>query len=106
MAYTLLVVKDSRKLRDARLLREEEAQKVVSVEKNGEVLEALNPPEDKNQPPRPKNASCKSLFDLTHVIEAWKGVLKPRPNHGRTLLILLIIVFDLEIFIIVSGSDS
>ena len=93
------------------MIREKEAEMAKRAkkaaeagEKNPELLEALNPEENKTdlEDVSPKKAKCSSLFDITHVVEAWKTVLKPRPNHQRTLLILLIIVFDLEIFIIVS----
>ena len=103
MAYTLVVVKDSRKLRDARLAKEKaEAEEA----KSEEVLEALKPDEKSAPAPEPPANTGKTgfwaLFDLTNLKEGLKAVLKPRENHKRTLLLLTILVFELEIFIIVS----
>ena len=106
MAYILIVVKDSRKLRDARLAKE----KAAALEKEAEK-EALDPKAKEEKPPEypdvvaeePKGkVGCKALFDLTNVLNGLKAVLKRRENHKRTLLLLTILVFELEIFIIVS----
>ena len=48
-----------------------------------------------------KKAGCKALFDLSNVKEGLSAVLKKRPNNQRTLLLLAILIFELEIFIIV-----
>ena len=110
MAYILIVVKDSRKLRAVRLAKEKaealekEATKMETAEK-----EALHQPTEKEladqneeeQLPKGK-VGCKALFDLTNVLDGIKTVIKKRDNHKRTLLLLTILVFELEIFIIVS----
>ena len=111
MAYTLVVVKDSRKLRDARLAKEkaEKAEKAKEAEaKSEEALEPLkseksaNELEEQEQPKNTGKTGFWALFDLTNLKEGLKAVLKPRENHKRTLLLLTILVFELEIFIIVS----
>lgn len=84
---------------------EKEATKMETAEK-----EALHQPTEKElladqneeeQLPKGK-VGCKALFDLTNVLDGIKTVIKKRDNHKRTLLLLTILVFELEIFIIVS----
>ena len=102
MAYTLVVVKDSRKLREARLAREKiEAEEAAKSKADGS-LEKLNPKVETEEVIVGKPTGCKGLFDITNIIQGVKAVLKPRENHKRTLLLLTILVFELEIFIIVS----
>ena len=104
MAYTLVVVKDSRKLRAARLAKEK-AEQEAAAKSEENVLEALKP-EASEAPIQQQTTAGKTgfwaLFDLTNIREGLKAVLKPRENHKRTLLLLTILVFELEIFIIVS----
>ena len=45
-----------------------------------------------------------ALFDLKHVWEGVAAVFKWRPNHKRTFLIALIIIFEMEMFVIVGIS--
>ena len=106
MAYILIVVKDSRKLRAVRLAKEKaealekEAAK-MDVEK--EALHQESKEKESNEEEMPKGkVGCKALFDLTNVLDGIKTVIKKRDNHKRTLLLLTILVFELEIFIIVS----
>ena len=105
MAYILIVVKDSRKLRAVRLAKE----KAEALEKEAAKMdvekEALHqdPKESNEGEEMPKGkVGCKALFDLTNVLDGIKTVIKKRDNHKRTLLLLTILVFELEIFIIVS----
>ena len=45
-----------------------------------------------------------ALFDLKHVWEGVAAVFKWRPNHKRTFLIAMIIIFEMEMFVIVGIS--
>ncbi len=109
MAYTLVFVKDSIQLREARLSSEAKTL-AGGEEKNPQVLEALNPSpdanfQDKNEPrvhkTRKEKKGCAALFDITNILDGIKAVIKPRPNNGRTLLILAMLIFILEYFLIV-----
>ena len=108
MAYTLVIVKDSRKLREARLARE--AAKLASKDPKhvsedvGVLTEKLYPnlkQETEMVVPDKSRRGCRALFDLTNIKEGLAAVLKDRPQHKRTFLLILIIIFEIEIFVIV-----
>ena len=107
MAYILIVVKDSRKLRAVRLAKEKaealekEAAK-MDVEKEALHQESKEKESNEEEEMPKGKVGCKALFDLTNVLDGIKTVIKKRDNHKRTLLLLTILVFELEIFIIVS----
>jgi hypothetical protein len=114
MAYTVVIVKDSTKLREARVAAKFKAEEA----KNPQVLESLTNPVVHGIPqaittggaaaeeilPK-KKTGFKALFDLNNIKEGFRAVLKERPYHKRTFLILMIIIFEIEIFIIVSSSN-
>ena len=110
MAYTLVIVKDSRKLREARLARE--AAKLASkdpkhVSEDG-VTEKLYPnlkKETEMVVPDKSRRGCRALFDLTNIKEGLAAVLKDRPQHKRTFLLIMILIFEIEIFVIVGIID-
>ena len=110
MAYTLVIVKDSRKLREARLARE--AAKLASkdpkhVSEDG-VTEKLYPnlkEETEIVVPDKSRRGCRALFDLTNIKEGLAAVLKDRPQHKRTFLLIMILIFEIEIFVIVGIID-
>ena len=109
MMYTIVIVKDSRKLKEARLERE-------GTEKNAEEENEENVNENEDC----KHISVKdfsslptaevktnfqkyiSVFDFKNLKESWKACLKPRPYHKRTLIWLCIGIFLVEMFVIVS----
>ena len=73
--YILIMVKDSREIRDARLDHPDE---------------------------RPTKKGFKALFDLKNVKDGITVVMKKRPNNGRLILMLGIAVLQLNIFVSVS----
>merc|ERR1712227_550815 len=106
MAYTLVIVKDSRKVREARLAKEA-TEALLQNDKNN-ALEPLNP-EGKIPLPIEESSSTEektncqkylSVFDLKNVLESWQACLKPRPYYKRTLIWLCIGIFCVEIFVI------
>lgn len=109
MAYTLMFLKNSVELREARLKAEEEKE-----EKTPELLEALNPSADSNfqdkkeQLTSEHKTTCQKILDvlLKPLLEGFRTVMKKRPDNGRTLLILAVIIFVLEYFVIVSFSKD
>lgn len=113
MAYTLVIVKDSRELRDARVAREKAK---LELAKNPEVLEELNPVTDlhdddddndngdEHTAKEKKTKGLKALFDLSNIKDGLRAVLRERPHHKRAFLLLMILIFEIEIFLIVSES--
>ena len=110
MIYTLVIVKDSRKLKEARLEREA----IENNEQNNE--QNLNPKEDKGhisikesddtEEVKTKCQKYMSVFDLKNLKESWKACLKPRPYYKRTLIWLCIGIFLVEMFVIVSTERA
>lgn len=107
MAYTLVIVKDSRELRDARVAREKAK---LELAKNPEVLEELNPVTDlhdendngdNEHTAKEKKTGLKALFDLSNIKDGLRAVLRERPHHKRAFLLLMILIFEIEIFLIV-----
>lgn len=77
--YTVIFVKDSIQIRDERLAKEK---KIVSK--------------------ADKKLGLVGIFDLSHIKGALKSISKQRPSDGRLLLILILLVFEANIFAAVS----
>lgn len=104
MAYTVFVVKDSTKLRQERLrrthLKEAKARAALcSDEKGAGVTDPLNDEDPLAHEPKTKTGLI-GLFDLSNIKEGFKAVFRERPNHKRVFLILMIVIFEIEIFCI------
>ena len=90
--YCIFFVKDSRIIRKERiqLQKNEERENSLSFEQESvEIEDAMT----KN-----KNNSCREMFQLNNLRELVTSITKKRSHHKRTIIILLILAFELEIF--------
>lgn len=119
MAYVVIFVKDSIQLRETRLAKEAAEAKALAEAKTPE-LETLNPSADSNFQDKKTTSEEKTQqkqdeeeeaslncskkvfnFLVKPLIDGAKTILKERPNNGRSMLILAIIIFVLEYFVII-----
>ncbi len=94
MLYVLLFVKDSMKIRDARLQRE--------LEERGETQLA----ELLDLKKLTFKEKFKALFDLRNLKAGFSALFEKRPHNLRLYLILMVACFELEMFVNVGEGNN
>ena len=101
MCYVMIFVKDSIKIREARIKRE-------IAEKTGH-LEDFNQEEEEREEEsdlRRWRRKLRSLFDLTNLKEGFRAVFLRRKHNLRPYILLMIFCFEMEMFINVGEWSS
>ena len=93
MLYIMFFVRDSIKIREARLARERSARGQVEVK--AEPLRKYT-----------RGEKFKALFDLTNLKAGFRALFAKRNGNLRTMLLLMVVCFEMEMFINVGEWSS
>jgi len=120
MAYTYVFVPDSRPIRDARLAKGQRSRQIEMMTLNDaekrieHCQEELNSSKavdgvvhhpkagkinDGDAQTKKETNVIKELFNPENFKEAWRALIKKRDGHKKMFIILLIVAFELEMFL-------